>query len=111
MPLIALSNAAHADAFIPTVASANIRWLFVFPVIVVLEGWLMARQKWKAQYKSALKVNLLSIVAELPFEVTLSMLGGYLASHDDMPRLHLYRIILDTHLHKSYFTASFQALA
>ncbi|MGO9462372.1 MAG: hypothetical protein ACLP1W_20010 [Rhodomicrobium sp.] len=83
MPLIALSNAAHADAFIPTVASANIRWLFVFPVIVVLEGWLMARQKWKAQYKSALKVNLLSIVAELPFEVTLSMLGGYLASHDD----------------------------
>ncbi len=80
--LICLSGAAHADAFIPTMISADVLWLFVFPVIVILEGWLMARQKWQAPYMSALKGNILSFLAALPLEILLHSIGGYISSPD-----------------------------
>lgn len=84
MLFISLSDAAQADAFVPTMISANILWFFVLPVIVALEGWLMARQKWQEPYWTALKGNLWSMAAALPLQVVLSILGGYVAERDTL---------------------------
>jgi hypothetical protein len=75
-----LSSIAHADAFIPTMVSANVLWVFVLPLVVVVEGWFMARRGWSAPYKNAILGNLLSMLAALPVGLALSTLGQYVAS-------------------------------
>lgn len=80
--LASVSASAYADAFIPTMISANVIWLLVLAPVVMIEGWLMARWKWAMPYKTALNGNLLSMLAALPFGVLLSLAGGYLASAD-----------------------------
>lgn len=80
---LALASAsACANAFIPTMISANVVWLLVLVPVVLIEGWLMARWKWVEPYKTAIKGNLLSMLAAMPFGFLLSMGGGYLASPD-----------------------------
>lgn len=78
--LASFSSAVFADAFIPTMISANVVWLLVLAPVVTIEGWLMARWKWEKPYKHALTGNVLSILAALPFGVLLSLAGGYVAS-------------------------------
>jgi hypothetical protein len=78
--LASTSVSAFANAFIPTMISANVVWLFVLAPIVAIEGRLMARWAWERPYKTALNGNLVSMLAALPFGVLLSMAGGYLAS-------------------------------
>jgi hypothetical protein len=78
--LASTSTSAFANAFIPTMISANVVWLFVLAPIVAIEGWLMARWEWERPYKSALNGNLVSMLAALPFGVLLSMAGGYLVN-------------------------------
>ena len=78
--LTSLSTVACANAFIPTMLSANVVWLFVLATVVLIEGWFMARWKWSEPYKHALGGNVLSMLAALPFGVLLSMAGRYLVS-------------------------------
>jgi len=80
--LTSASAPAFADAFIPTMISANVVWLFVLAPVVAIEGWLMARWQWERPYKAALGGNLVSMLAALPFGVFLSMVGSYLARTD-----------------------------
>ena len=80
--LALVSASACADAFIPTMISANVIWLLVLAPVVMIEGWLMARWKWVEPYKTAINGNLLSMLAALPFGVLLSLGGGYLVSVD-----------------------------
>lgn len=73
---------ALANAFIPTMISANVVWLFVLAPIVAIEGWFMDRWEWEKPYKCALNGNLVSMAAALPLGILLSMAGGYLSSAD-----------------------------
>lgn len=76
------STSACANAFIPTMISANVVWMLVLAPVVVIEGWLMARWKWAKPYKTAFSGNLLSMLAALPVGVLLSLGGAYLAGAD-----------------------------
>jgi len=78
--LTSVPAAAFADAFIPTMISANVVWLVIFFPVVMIEGWLMARWRWEMPYRNALVGNFLSMLAALPFGVLLSLAGGYLVS-------------------------------
>lgn len=71
---------AHADAFLPTMISANVLWVLALPLVVAVEGWVMTRWQWQQPHKNALKGNLLSMLAALPIGVGLSILGRYLSS-------------------------------
>jgi hypothetical protein len=73
---------ARADAFIPTMISANVLWVLALPLVVAIEGWLMVQWKWQRPYKNALKGNLWSMLAALPVGVGLSMVGAYLGGRD-----------------------------
>lgn len=76
--LISASSIAHADAFIPTMVSANVLWIVMLPVVIGIEGWFMARQNWPNPYKASTVANILSMLAVLPIEIGLSALGGSL---------------------------------
>jgi hypothetical protein len=76
--LIFVSKLAYADAFIPTMISANVLWIVVLPLVVLVEGWFMARWKWEKPYKNSLFGNLWSMLAALPLGIGLSILGGYI---------------------------------
>jgi hypothetical protein len=76
------STSACANAFIPTMISANVVWMLVLAPVVVIEGWLMARWKWARPYKTAFGGNLLSMLAALPVGVLLSLAGAYLTDAD-----------------------------
>lgn len=78
--LVSISITAYANAFIPTMISAHVVWLFALVPVVIIEGWLMARWKWANPYRTSLQCNLLSMLAALPFGVILSLAGSYLAS-------------------------------
>lgn len=80
--LVMYPTIAHADAFIPTMISANLLWLFTLPLVVAFEGWFMSRWQWNKPYKNALRGNLWSMLAALPLGLALSILGGYLSSKD-----------------------------
>jgi len=82
MVLVMFPVVANADAFIPTMISANLLWIFALPLVVAVEGWFMARWNWQEPYKNALRGNLWSMLAALPLGVGLSILGGYLSSKD-----------------------------
>lgn len=82
MVLLMPPVAANADAFIPTMISANLLWLCALPLVVVVEGRFMAHWNWQEPYKNALRGNLWSMLAALPLGVGLSILGGYLSSKD-----------------------------
>ena len=77
--LIFISTKAYANAFIPTMVSANAVWLLVLPLVVAVEGSLMAYWKWEKPYKYALFGNLWSMLAALPVGFGLSILGNYIS--------------------------------
>lgn len=88
--LALVAPSASANAFIPTMISANVLWLFVLPLVVAIEGWLMNKWNWLQPYKNSLIGNLLSMLAALPLGFLLSMLGYYFASggaKTDIPAL------------------------
>jgi hypothetical protein len=64
--------------------SANALWILALPVIVTIEGWFMARQKWPRPYMHALKGNLWSMLAAIPLGLGLSVLGIYISSRDNL---------------------------
>lgn len=80
--LATASALAYANAFIPTMISANVLWALILPVVVFVEGRLMARWEWNNPYKTALRGNLLSMLAALPFGILLSLTGHYLTTSD-----------------------------
>ena len=45
--LMFISKAAYADAFMPTMVSANVLWLLALPLVVAVEGLIMAHWKWQ----------------------------------------------------------------
>jgi hypothetical protein len=77
--LAIMPTAALANAFVPTMISANVMWVVAFPVIVFLEGWMMARWKWRSPYLNSFIANLLSAIAALPIGVGLSIAGGFIS--------------------------------
>jgi hypothetical protein len=80
MLLAAMPIAAYADAFLPTMISANVLWLLAFPLIVALEGWMMKRWGWTAPYKNSFWANFWSMIAAIPIGILLSYVGVYLGS-------------------------------
>jgi hypothetical protein len=77
--LAIMPAAALANAFVPTMITANVMWVVAFPVIVFLEGWMMARWKWRSPYLNSFIANLLSAIAALPIGVGLSFAGDFIS--------------------------------
>jgi hypothetical protein len=71
---------AHADAFIPSLISANILWALALPVVVGLEGFLIERSGWQSPYKTSLIANLLSMAAALPLGVIITLAAAALGN-------------------------------
>lgn len=95
--LIVISTKAYANAFIPTMVSANVVWLLILPLVVAVEGSLMAYWKWEKPYKHAFFGNLWSMLAALPVGFGLSILGNYIskdAATADSARYMLAQILL-----------------
>jgi hypothetical protein len=80
-----IGSYAWADAFIPTMLSANILWILALPIVVMIEGWFMAKRQWHSPYRTALIGNILSMIAALPFGVLLSLLGDVVAKSQFLP--------------------------
>jgi len=70
------ASEARADAFIPTMLTANVLWILILPVVIGIEGWFMARQKWPKPYGASFIANILSMLAVLPVEVGFSAIGA-----------------------------------
>ncbi len=95
--LMFISKAAYADAFIPTMVSANVLWLLALPLVVAVEGLIMVHWKWQRPFKNALIGNLLSMLAALPIGFGLSIFGGYISNksaHADSARYLLAQTFL-----------------
>ena len=71
-----LASTAHANAFIPTMMSANLLWVVILLPVVAIEGALMKKWGWAAPYRSALGGNTLTMLIALPFGLLLSFLGA-----------------------------------
>jgi hypothetical protein len=80
--LCIVSQYALADAFLPTMISANVLWVVALPLVVVIEGWFMTRQKWNSPYKNSLLGNLLSMLAAIPLGIALSSIGLFIGRLD-----------------------------
>ncbi len=69
---------ANANAFIPSLISANVLWALALPVVVGLEGFLIARSGWQEPYKTSFVANLLSMAAALPLGIVITLLAATL---------------------------------
>jgi len=78
MTLLLSPATAWANAFLPTIISANVLWALTLPLVVSVEGLLLRRWGWQSPFKVSLKANLLSMFVALPFGLALSFLGGWL---------------------------------